>query len=67
MAANPKPRLRLTSIGDQMVPVEVAPAETPLEAAKRRFGQPFAHEPDTKWQPRAVPFLTEWLQKRGRA
>ena len=37
-----------------------------IERARERFGQPFAHEPGATWQPRKVPVLTEWMQKRGK-
>ena len=37
-----------------------------LQQARERFGQPFAHEPGATWQPRKVPVLTEWMQKRGK-
>lgn len=36
-----------------------------VQQARERFGQPFAHEPGSVWQPRRVPVLTEWMQKRG--
>lgn len=35
-----------------------------VQQARERFGQPFAHEPGATWQPRKVPVLTEWMQKR---
>ena len=34
--------------------------------AKQRHGKPFAFEKGTDWTPRAVPFLTEWLQSQKR-
>ena len=34
--------------------------------ARERHGKPFAHEIGSKWVPRAVPVLTEWLQHQGR-
>jgi hypothetical protein len=34
--------------------------------ARERHGKPFAHEQGSTWVPRAVPVLTEWLQKQGR-
>lgn len=40
--------------------------ESPVEAARRRFGQRFAHEQGATWKPRTTPLLIEWLQKRGK-
>jgi hypothetical protein len=34
--------------------------------ASQRHGKPFAFESGATWKPRQVPFLTEWLQGRGR-
>jgi hypothetical protein len=34
--------------------------------ARERHGKPFAYESGSNWKPRQVPFLTEWLQGRGR-
>ena len=64
-AGKAKPHLRV--IGDKLVVVEKSVAtqrETPLDAARRRFGRPFAHEAGTNWQPRPVRLLTEWLSTR---
>ena len=36
-----------------------------LEEARKRFGQPFVHEPGATWKPRATPVLIEWMQKGG--
>lgn len=55
-----KPRIRLAAVAT------VQPASR-LEIARQRFGRPFAHEPGTRWKPRATPVLTEWMQQRGRA
>lgn len=38
--------------------------ETPLERARRRHGQPFAHEPGSTWKKHSTPFLTQWLSTR---
>ena len=40
--------------------------EEKLLEARERHGKPFAHEVGSKWVPRAVPVLTEWLQHQGR-
>lgn len=32
-----------------------------LEAARKRFGRPFAHQPGTDWKPRTTPVLLDWL------
>ena len=37
-----------------------------LMQARQRHGKPFAFESGATWKPRQVPFLTEWLQGRGR-
>lgn len=60
---NAKPRFRI--VDGKPHPVEGR--ETGIEAARRRFGQPFAHEPGARWKPRSTPLLTEWMQKKGRA
>lgn len=52
-------------VDGQIVSVRVK--ETPIEAARRRFGQPFAHQTGSTWKPRAVPLLVEWMQSRGRS
>lgn len=62
-AGSTKPRLRM--VDGQIVSVRVK--ETPIEAARRRFGQPFAHQTGSTWKPRAVPLLVEWMQSRGRS
>jgi len=36
-----------------------------LEEARRKFGQPFVHEPGATWKPRATPVLLEWMQNGG--
>lgn len=56
----PKPRIKLQAVSAQ-------PARSRVDEARIRFGGPFAHEPQTRWKPRAVPVLTEWMQSRGRA
>ncbi len=38
-----------------------------IDIARERFGQPFVHEPGSKWKPNSAPFLTRWLQSRGKA
>ena len=40
--------------------------EEKILQARERHGKPFAHEVGSKWVPRAVPVLTEWLQHQGR-
>jgi hypothetical protein len=40
--------------------------EEKLLEARERHGKPFAHEQGSTWVPRAVPVLTDWLQKQGR-
>ena len=40
--------------------------EEKLLEARERHGKPFAHEKNSEWVPRAVPVLTDWLQKKGR-
>ena len=40
--------------------------EEKLLEARERHGKPFAHEAGSTWVPRAVPVLTDWLQKKGR-
>lgn len=35
-----------------------------IEVARTRFGQPFSHEPGSKWRPNQVPYLTRWLQNQ---
>lgn len=59
-----KPHLK--SVNGQLVVAERQPRESVIDAARRRFGQQFAHESGSKWQPKAVPVLTAWLQQRGR-
>lgn len=44
----------------------VIKAVDPVERARQRFAQPFAHEPGSKWKPRSTPYLTEWMQTRGK-
>lgn len=48
-------------------PVQVERRETPIEAARRRFGKAFAHESGATWKPRTTPLLIEWLQTKGKA
>ena len=60
---SPKPHLKFVDGR----PVEAAKRETPVEAARRRFKQPFAHEPGATWKPRTTPLLIEWLQTKGKA
>jgi len=40
--------------------------EEKLLEARERHGKPFAHESGSEWKPRAIPVLTEWMQKQGR-
>lgn len=56
-----KPRFRIVAGR----PVEqLSLRENAVESARRRFGQPFAHEPGARWKPRQTPLLIEWLSKR---
>lgn len=57
-----KPHLR--SINGQLVEAPRAGRETPIEAARRRFGRAFAHEKGSSWEPKSTRLLTEWLAKR---
>lgn len=60
-----KPHLK--SVNGQLVIAERQPQrESAIDAARRRFGQQFAHEPHSSWKPRSTPLLTAWLQTRGR-
>jgi hypothetical protein len=45
-------------------PVSVPKATTPVDAARKRFGKPFAHEEGSTWKPRETPLLAEWLASR---
>lgn len=36
-------------------------SESKIDAARRKFGQPFAHEPNATWKPRSTFYLSEWL------
>lgn len=66
MTTSPKPRFKI--VGNRPMEIDPKPSrESTIEAARRRFGQPFAHEAGATWKPRAVPMLIEWLQKRGKA
>ena len=49
---------------DQHV-LDAVRAEKVLQA-RQQNGKPFAFEPGSNWTPRAVPFLTEWLQSQKR-
>lgn len=55
-----KPHLRIIAGR----PVTVDRRESAIEAARRRFGRPFAHEPGSDWKPRQQPLLIEWLASR---
>lgn len=55
-----KPHLRV--VGDQLV--EASRTDSKLEAARRRHGKPFAHDPKSTWKPRSQPVLIEWLASR---
>jgi hypothetical protein len=50
---------------DQQNVMDAVRAEKVLQA-RQRHGKPFAFEPGSNWTPRAVPFLTEWLQSQKR-
>lgn len=45
-------------------PCEVKEPESKIEQARKRFGGPFAHEPGTRWKPRATRLLTDWMATR---
>ncbi len=60
---NAKPHIRLIAGR----PVSGDKRESPVEAARRRFGKAFAHEQGSTWAPRSTPLLIEWLQKKGKA
>ena len=47
-------------------PVEMDPRRRAVDEARRRFGQPFAFEPGSRWKPRETPLLTEWMATRTR-
>lgn len=36
-----------------------------LDDARKKFGQPFVHEPGSRWKPDNTPFLTKWMQRGG--
>ena len=59
-----KPHFKLTVIANRPVSVPIARRETPVEAARRRFGRLFAHEPGSTWRPQPELFLTKWLASR---
>lgn len=60
-----KPHLKLAVIGNRPVTIEVPRAnESRIEAARRKFGGKFCHEPGSTWRPRTVSVLNEWLAKR---
>ncbi len=56
-----KPRFRVIAGRPVQVPAE---HENPLDIARRRFGQPFAHESGSTWQRKTTPVLTAWLATR---
>lgn len=56
-----KPRLKIVE-GRH---VEVTDRETPVQAARRRHGKPFAHEDGSDYRPHEVPVLTRWMQAGG--
>ena len=47
-------------------PVEIPRRESPVEAARRRFGRRFAHEPGSDWKPQPELYLTRWLALRSK-
>lgn len=58
-----KPHLK--SVNGQLIVAERQPGrESAIDAARRRFGTKFAHEPGSTWKPRSTRLLTEWLAKR---
>jgi hypothetical protein len=59
-----KPRLRVIA-GRPVVIACEEPRETPVEAARRRYGKPFAHErgAEFKWQS-GPTVLAQWLAER---
>jgi len=52
---NAKPHIRLTVVSQ---------SESPIDAARRRYGKPFATERGNTHRPRETPLLTEWLSQR---
>lgn len=59
---NTKPHFRVID----GTPREVKPEDPRVTEARKRHGKPFAFEAGTTWEPREVPFLTEWLSQRTR-
>jgi hypothetical protein len=53
----------LTVVSGSPAPVSRTEA---VQAARKRFGKPFAHEPGSNYEPRATRVLTEWMAKRLR-
>lgn len=61
MSAEQKPRLKIMAGR----PVEIGTRETPVQAAKRRYGKPFAFERGAKFEWKSGPsVLDQWLFKR---
>ena len=55
-----KPHIRLLPT----VKPETTARESAVDAARRRFGKPFATEAGNTHKPRQTPLLTEWLASR---
>lgn len=61
MAAREKPHFKV--IDGRPQPVEPA-RESPVEAARRRFGKPFCFEPGSTYTLPKTPILQDWMAKR---
>ena len=48
MTTQPNPELKRTVIAGRPVTMPIARLESPIEAARRRYGKPFAHERGTQ-------------------
>jgi hypothetical protein len=35
-----------------------------LDAARKKFGRPFVHEPGSDWKPNKEPFLTRYFNEQ---
>lgn len=60
-----KPHFKV--VANRPVQVERPQSSPAVQAAREKFGQPFAHQKGSTWKPRETPFLLEWLTKKGRA
>jgi hypothetical protein len=55
-----KPHIRLLPVAKTEAPGR----ESPVDAARRRHGKPFATEAGNTHKPRETPLLTAWLANR---